>query len=404
MSSRIMGRDGPASRPALIQVDPVPDHLSRKGDTMKAVVDPDDYTGGYAIRYYSQFPREPSASRSLDFPVEIERVRQLTLESLLDAMVAIASQGRSEVMIVAHGAPPRPDDPDEDLQGFSMPLIRGMPRRVSAVVLSLKRIYRAGLLRRWIEEMRGMEAVWPIERQVVAWTRFVNSLGQGAQAPAPRGDLEGRARFEQQLRDLRRVYDEWFRLQERDLRLPHGKLGDLIDKMNAVQAIGFRRIEVRACNIGQSRNALSFMGEFFGARQILCPCVRTFYGRVELTIAHAGGKLGALMRRLTTGPPPHGLSYRVRISGPHNAGPIREEDFALRVWEHIPHRVRIQAVAPSWDCVRAWVDSHIMPDRYRQGTLYLGGFLTFGLPQGPVVGPFVLPMDPRYRGLIVSVP
>jgi hypothetical protein len=143
---------------------------------MKAVVDPDDYTGGYAIRYYSQFPREPSASRSLDFPVEIERVRQLTLESLLDAMVAIASQGRSEVMIVAHGAPPRPDDPDEDLQGFSMPLIRGMPRRVSAVVLSLKRIYRAGLLRRWIEEMRGMEAVWPIERQVVAWGSIQKKL------------------------------------------------------------------------------------------------------------------------------------------------------------------------------------------------------------------------------------
>jgi hypothetical protein len=370
---------------------------------MRAIVDPDDYTGGYAVRYYSQFPREPSASRSLDFPVEIERWRHLNLESLLDAMVAIANQGRREVMIIAHGAPPRDD---EDLQGFSMPLIRDMPRnrRVSAIVASLKKIYHAGLLRKWVEEMREMATEWPIERQVEAWTRFVNGLGQGAQAPAPRGDLEGRARFVQQLKDLRSVYDQWFHLQERDLHLPHGRLAALIDKMNAVQAIGFRRIEVRACNIGRSRDALSFMGEFFGARQILCPSVRTFYGRVGLTIVREGGMLGVRMRRLTTGPQPQGLSYRVPIPGPHNAAPIREEDFALRIWEYAPHRVGIEAVATSWDGVRAWVDSHIMPDHYRRGTLYLGGFWTFGSPQGLVIGPFVLPMDPRYRGLIVSVP
>ena len=242
----------------------------------------------------------------------------------------------------------------------------------------------------------------PAAKRLAAWTKFINEL-------AP-GKIKG-AFTVQQADDW--FEKQWLPAQARRVRVCTAKLKELVRKMNSVRGARFRRIEVRACNMGADRTTLKTVREFFGAARVLAPNVGTFYVLVrpfvprkpqalQRWLRQYGGRAKGGVYAGRQGPATR--SFDVYIAARHSMQAfLIPKGFHLRVWEisQTPHRYQARAAAAEWSHVKAWVDHNIMPlSSYRRGAFYLAGMWTFG--KGRL--PYAVPSEREYRGRIVSQP
>jgi hypothetical protein len=83
---------------------------------------------------------------------------------------------------------------------------------------------------------------------------------------------------------VEKKFDEWFERQGRDiLKLPDPRadLTTLLDLLKDVRALGFKRLEFRACQIGADKKAMEKIAGFLKVNTVVGPTkVETFYGTI----------------------------------------------------------------------------------------------------------------------------
>jgi hypothetical protein len=282
-----------------------------------------------------------------------------------------------------------------------MPLTAGA--RVSAQIRVLETILNIS------EGIRRREAIrsLPHQSQLDAWKSWFRDFDPGVRI----GDDV--AEFgERQQRFVEQHYDAWFLRQGQTvLRLPNPRvtLQRLIDLVNEVRNLNFRRLEFRACRIGTDPNALRTVARFFGARQVVAPKeVRTFYGVIQrVDIVADPVQFGRRIRSL--GGPMTGPVHHRRRSIPTRILSDLVIPMGFRfvcvmhsvpsiAFEIGPNRFRVVALGEIW--MRVFINKHISPGY----TGSLRPFVIGGLePAGQAViagKAHVFPLELEYKSLL----
>lgn len=186
---------------------------------------------------------------------ELTKADGLNLDSLMDQLKRLPAGG--EVLVVTHSNP----------RGFKMKLAQGAT--VSAGITEMQTIMttREGVRRR-----AAIGQMSPV-LQANAWRQWFKDFDPGV--------ILG-AQFA--IADAEKFADQWFLQTARNLGLPSPTvtLQHLLDQRDAVIGLGLKRIEFRACRLGNDANALKAVAAFFGTKQVLAPKeVRTFYGVIS---------------------------------------------------------------------------------------------------------------------------
>jgi hypothetical protein len=197
--------------------------------------------------------REPSPAGDITIGAnELLKVDGLTLDSLMDQLRQLPGGG--EALVVTHSNP----------QGLKMRLTQGAT--VSAGITAIQTIITTseGVRRR--AEIGQM----PPDTQANAWCQWLKDFDPGV--------MPGR---QFAIAEAEKFAGQWFAQQARNLGLPNpvATLQHLLDQRDAVLRLGLKRIEFRACRLGNDINALKVIAGFFGAAKVLAPKeVRTFHG------------------------------------------------------------------------------------------------------------------------------
>jgi hypothetical protein len=337
---------------------------------MHALIDASDWPE--ALAYYRMFPHEPSASPALDIHIDrIVPIQQITLEKVLDEMLALGESDSDEILIVAHGTVE-----EGNPGGLSMPLAEGCA--VDAMLNEVRALTEAAV------------AVRETASDPLGWTRFIEN-------PLEQRRVRASATREQ----APALLQQWLEARARSLDLSKERLLEIVAKRNQIVDRAFERVEIRACNVGAFPDAMSALREFFGAQSLRAPRVIALCGNLRVHI----------LEDLT--------QYQEWIQARGGAGTTDAfaemetangrcfgEAFCLRIQETSPesYRFELEAAALSELAVQSWVENYIMSGSAFSGggALKVAALWTLGQPGHPQ--PYVLPGEDAYRGLIASEP
>jgi hypothetical protein len=190
-----------------------------------------------ALAYYQMFPHEPSASPALDIQIDqIRPIEQITLEKVLDEMLALGETDGDEILIVAHGTLE-----EGNPGGLSMPLAENCS--ISAMRGAVIAVTQAAI------------AVREAASNPLGWTRFIED-------PEVRRRVQASATREQ----APALLQQWLEARARSLDLSKERLLEIVAKRNQIADRAFQRVEIRACNLGAFPDAMSALREFSAPR------------------------------------------------------------------------------------------------------------------------------------------
>ena len=220
---------------------------------MRALIDASGWPE--ALAYYRMFPHEPSASRALDIHIDrIVPIQQITLEKVLDEILALDEADGDEILIVTHGTVE-----EGNPGGLSMPLAEGCA--VDAMRDEVRVLTEAAV------------AVREVASDPLGWTRFIEN-------PLDRRKVQASATREQ----APELFQKWLQASARSLDLSQERLLEIVKKRNLVADLGLQRVEIRACNLGAFPDAMFRLRQFFGAQRLLAPQVITLCGGLRVHI------------------------------------------------------------------------------------------------------------------------
>jgi hypothetical protein len=195
----------------------------------------------------------------------------------------------------------------------------------------------------------------------------------------------------------------------------------ILDLRNQVGAKHLRRVEVRACNLGQDPDGMRALREFLGAAKVVAPIVKTFYGRVTPTVFTSDALYRTWLTRNTPwllrgGNDPGntrtylGDSLYLRMTD-LDATPLA----VLKLFQpNFRTCAAVGAAALPYRAVKFLVDSNFDVKgnlAYHAGPFYVGGLdpmagrTASNPPPAAAHGKaFVVASEPEYRSLIVSNP
>ena len=396
----------------------------------------------HAPGYYRTFPREPSPAGDLDLRgVPTTVMHTPSVETVLDEMIRTGSG--ATVMLVCHAW-------DNGL------LLDWTPGGASTAVRQSMET---------MEKLMGFEAeaeqiaTKPEQARGDAWAKLLNRITPGSvhgQITASEGEA---------------AYLKWLDGQATSFKMPgrspRARLRRLIGKIRAVRALELDRLELRACNLGNSPDSMKVVRRFFGCKKLLAPSAETFFiGPASVFPMHylanyflKGGREPSIVAGTSTIrdriPQPRGRNpfvnyYDVltslhrpttrmffsKIPDTSNRWAIKHGKDAVTAYmlPRTPELLAVRIVQTSrfsylcpwmavisdsstaltnWAKVREFVTDDIMPgSSYREGALPLAGFWLIGgdepaLPAWPAESkniPFVLPNEPGYLERIKSEP
>ncbi len=337
---------------------------------MRALIDASGWPE--ALAYYEMFPHEPSASPALDIHIDrIVPIEQITLEKVLDAMLAVDEAGGNQILIVAHGTVE-----EGSPGGLSMPLAEHCA--VDAMRDAVRALTEAAV------------AVREAGSDPLAWTRFIEN-------PLDRRSVQASATRE----EVPALFQKWLQTRAQSLDLSKERLLEIVAKRNRIADRAFERVEIRACNLGAFPDAMRVLREFFGAQSLLAPQVITLSGSLRVHILEDLNQYQEWIQSRG------GVGATDAFAEMESAnGRCFGEAFCLRIQEASPesYRFELEAAALSEQAVQSWVEDYIMPGSAFSGVgaLKVAALWTLGRPGHPQ--PYVLPGEDGYRGLIASEP
>jgi hypothetical protein len=226
---------------------------------MRAII---DKSVPFAKTYYSTYLAEPSPAGDITLsPDSMTAVDHMSLEKLLTEMKDVGPGG--EILVVTHSAP----------DGFLMALTPGAKSSLLFSVMDKILAIAEGIRRR--EAIRSL----PAPQAADAWRKWYEDL-----EPGVKPDFTQDGAWQP---FVEKKYDEWFERQGSViLKLPHGgkSLTNLLDLLDDVRKLGFKRIEFRACQIGADPDAMKTIARFLQVQTVVGPKnVQTFYGSYALS-------------------------------------------------------------------------------------------------------------------------
>lgn len=330
----------------------------------------------------------------------------ITFIDVLKAILASATAGYQEVMIVAHGHP----------KGLIMPLGPGLGSadKDSLPLLTVM----AGV----VVERDRIQAIKDAKQQLKAWQKLLGDMSGKTTAGAQWGNtassvisaltssVDAQALLETMAPTMKGVS-----------MLRNKTVLELLDLRNTVAAKKLQRVEVRACNLGQDVAGMVALREFLGAARVLAPTVKTFYGKVNPTTTSDEAVYKAWLAKNTPwllkgGKDPAGVrTYQgdalyLKLTD-SDATPLA----VLKLMQpNLQTCAALGAKKLPYRAVKILVDTHINIKKksgYLSGPFYIGGL-------DPVAGrtasnpapaaangkAFVFASEPEYRNLIVSNP
>ena len=309
-----------------------------------------------AKKYYSTYMAEPSPAGDITLSADgMKTVEHMDLETLLTEMKDIGSGG--EILVVTHASP----------TGFLMALKPGAKSSLLFSVMDKILQIAEGIRRR--EAIRSLSA----QEAPKAWKKWFEDFDPGIK-------LESGFETNKDWKQFVEIqFDQWFERQGRDvLKLPGGgqDLKSLIDLLNDVRKLGFKRIEFRACQIGADKDAMKKVAEFLQVQTVVGPKkVETFYGSVALSQIKFYAdetKLAAALKQL--GGRKFGKTLGIMM---------------------LPHAFRI--LAKDQDAVKAFVKKYISSNYGGDiSPLVVGGLNTVGAKTTN----YIFPLESDYKTLI----
>lgn len=380
---------------------------------VEALVHATGPTMTWAKEFYSAYQFELSQKASddmiLDKVVDLtggNAKAAITFIDVLKAILASADAGYQEVMIVAHGHP----------KGLIMPLGPGLGSADKDGLPLLT--FMAGV----VMERDRIRAIKDAKQQLQAWRKLLGDLSGKTTAGAPWGstassvinDLTSSADAQALLETMAPTIKKVSVLQNKTVL-------ELLDLRNKVVAKKLKRVEVRACNLGQDRDGMTALREFLGAARVLAPMVKTFYGKVHPTTTSDEAVYKAWLAKNTPwllkgGKEPAGVrTYQgdalyLKLTDP-DATPLA----VLKLTQpNLQTCAALGAKKLPYRAVKVLVDTNIdikKKSGYLSGPFYIGGLdpvagrTASNPPPAAANGKaFVLPSEPEYRSLIVSNP
>ncbi|MCC6535947.1 MAG: hypothetical protein IT162_00250 [Bryobacterales bacterium] len=317
-----------------------------------------DKTVLHAGTYYKTYGEEPSPAGTIAIKqAEITVIDEIDFKTVLEEMKTLGAKG--ELMVVTHSNP----------KGLKMPLIKPTTTAAAETALLEKLVtISQGIARR--------EAIGklPEKQQPKAWQTWFRDfdpdikLEDGYETnPDWKSYVEGK-------------YNEWFLRQgARILKLPNPRqdLTDLITLLNEVRALGFGRLEFRACRIGTDTDTLKKLAGVLNVTKLIAPKeVRTFFGSIA--------KVDILSDK--------DFEKKKKTLG---ARQFPDARFLLMAGEHL-----FQAFATADDEVRKFITKYVLASYKGSITPFIMGGLE---PTGKSViagKKHVFPLDSDYLGLL----
>ena len=323
-----------------------------------------------ALAYYQMFPHEPSASPALDMHIDrIVPIQQITLEKVLDEMLAVDEADGNEILILAHGTVE-----EGNPGGLSMPLADGSA--VDAMRDQVRALTEAAV------------AVREAASDPLGWTRFIEN-------PLERRRLRASATREQ----APALLQQWLEARARSLDLSKERLLEIVAKRNRIADRAFEDQEPGNQRRVFGLYAMSALREFFGARSLLASQVITLYGNLRVQILEDLNQYQEWIQARGGAGPADAFAEMDNANGR-----CFGEAFCLRILEASPdsYRFELEAAALSELAVQSWIGDYIMPGSTFSGrsALKVAALWTVGRSGHPQ--PYVLPGEEAYRGLIAS--
>ena len=323
---------------------------------MRAII---DKSVPSALTYYSAYLAEPSPAGDISLKKEdITTVDHLDMKKLLTEMKALGSGG--EILVVTHSSP----------TGFLMKL---WPDAGSSLLFSvMDKILETA------EGVRRREAIRSLSgRQASeAWRKWFIDFDPGIKLEEDFATNPDWPQF------VERQFDRWFEERGRVVHKLHNggrDLRELLDLLDSVRKLGFKRIEFRACQIGadEDQKQMKKIAEFLQVKTVVGPKnVETFYGGIAFVhikfIADAKKRAAAL-----------------KMLG----GRIFGDSMGILV---LPHGV--QVIAEDRNAIGPFIKKYIRKDysNVTATSLVLGGLNSVGA--GPVL--FTFPLEGDYKKML----
>jgi hypothetical protein len=246
---------------------------------MRALIDESVF---HAKKYYETYLFEPSPAGDFSLSLrEIASEKHLDLIRVLEEMKNVGSAG--ELLVVTHSS----------TTGFLMPLKAG--GKVSWLFEVMDKILKV------VEGIRRHDAISAVlsKEAPEAWTKWFADFDPGIKLGP---DFETNPDWHD---FVEKKFDEWFERQGRDiLKLPDPRadLTNLLDLLKDVRALGFKRLEFRACQIGADKKAMEKIAGFLKVTTVVGPTkVETFYGTIphsDIQFIVNDHKLSATLKKM----------------------------------------------------------------------------------------------------------
>jgi hypothetical protein len=288
--------------------------------------------------YYVTFPHEVSETKDVHAMNIIQQVRlpHLTFELLLDTLTELRTNTPSidTFLIVLHGL----HDTDDTALGLAIPLASDTTVATYADILKQLLVFLDG--------SSSEDAMASFEMN----TRLVSARGT-------------------------------------PITLPPGLVSRLVGKMRSLQRLRVRKVEFRACTLGNQPDVMEAVGRSFGALWIYAPDVHMFYVRID-------------PGRIVTD-----AALTQFLQNRHDARPFSSGTDRLAIAVQGAGVRRIATSMTVSSDLHWFTDSMIWPmNSYPQGTSRPAPFVIAGMDVGLPLR-FALPLDPDYsRHLIIRGP
>ena len=377
---------------------------------VRALVHSTGSTMTWALNYYKAYKFELSQKSTddmiLDDVIDLAaKTKIVTFTDVLQAMLDASNAGFSEIMIVAHGSP----------KGLTMHLGPGIGSA------DKERLPLLTALAPIVAELDRIRAITDSTQQLAEWIKLLRSVAGKAIAnafwgPIASDEFDGITSIAAAERLLFRISPT---LGPPALQIP--AVLHLLRLRNQVVAKKFKRVEVRACNLGQDPDGMKALREFLGVAVVVAPMVKTFYAHVapEIFVKEADYK-----KRLAARVP-----WRLKSkSDPLHSRTYIGADLYLTMKDADPTPLSVlQLLQPgfqacwglgtktkSYAMIQLLVEKNIDVKKnsgYRSGSFYVGGLdpeagrtPTNPPPTGANGKAYLLSSEPEYRQMIVSNP
>ncbi len=255
---------------------------------VRALVHAGDVTMRHAFAYYDAYRFEhskiPADDMLLDEVVDLAaNGRHVTFIVFLQELIKAVQAGFREVLLVGHG----------HVTGLAMPL--GVPQVGSAD--------RDGLrLARKMEEILArvatIKAMPNPQERLKAWRTLLTELDGKQIVPKWRfGSANLAPTDPTDDADAEKTLHTIAPQVAGESMLKNAELLQVLALRKQVLGLGLKRLEIRACNMGQDPDGMKELREFIGVGRLLAPVVKTFFSSPLAVSINTDAGFKAMIRR-----------------------------------------------------------------------------------------------------------